>query len=289
MLQEVNFYYCDDRIKFTILSSHITDMQLALVILSAITIGLAFIASGVADDDVSSHSSVTITPKQYCFGCQALTSVYAKELSEEMKRMNKEGVPSGASVDATHIAQNLCNSTFFGGYEDFIRHSCLKIIGESLIQFLKKFEGSGNSNFVYQKGSLYRKTEDICVDLSACQLQSFQSHGKAISEKMSTCDSCHVVISELENLRFVRKEKNIARLLNEVCDFVSYSNPYSVLLESLCEELVDDFSGTPIYLRSLPNVYNNRFNTTINSGSISIVFFARPCKEKWYAADCLSS
>lgn len=55
--------------------------------------------------------------------------------------MRKEGIPSRSSLEAHDVGEGLCEDPVMNKYQPFIRHSCIKILGESSTQMMQEFAG----------------------------------------------------------------------------------------------------------------------------------------------------
>jgi len=139
-------------------------MQLLSHSFVRITVSAAIVLASVLGSEEVPATTVTISPGQYCYGCKTLVLAYMTTISDELTKMKKQNIQNGAVVDAAALAKNICDSAFFDMYEEYIRHSCIKIMHEHYLQFIKKFEGLGSPELIYGTGSLYRKTKEVFPD-----------------------------------------------------------------------------------------------------------------------------
>ncbi len=61
--------------------------------------------------------------------------------------------------------EELCEHESMTYYEPFVAYSCIKLMSEHRMEFLKAFEGESGSDVEMMKGSIYNKMKDVIIDV----------------------------------------------------------------------------------------------------------------------------
>jgi hypothetical protein len=112
-------------------------------------------------DSTVEREKITIRPWQFCEGCKVTVDAYANRSSTIMTEMKTAGLPSGSDVNANAVAKGLCSLAAFETYETFIKNSCVKIINEFELPFLKVFEGSMLNDANGIKADMFEKRREV--------------------------------------------------------------------------------------------------------------------------------
>lgn len=184
--------------------------------------------------------TVTIKKWEYCLGCKYTVEAYANVASKKIQDMEKEGHPTDTRVDAATIGNNICDAATFGNFETYIQHSCIKIMTDHSLDFLKTFEGSLTSSIAYSKGEMFSRARDICVNkVNACPDSDFQRANISASSR-SPCAACAIIVEDIETLYQIAYAPDAQSIIDGVCDSLGYGHSPSSWLESHCHELIDD-------------------------------------------------
>lgn len=167
--------------------------------------------------------------------------------SQAFKKMQTDKIDAGEGIEAADIANLMCDHSYFDQFKPFVRHSCVKILEEFRMPFLKAFEGRSSAELVMAKGALYDRVRQVCtVDVKACHSSYFSPANdeapEDADEKAIQCAACRLLSADAEHA-YRSAAKSPQTAIEGMCPHVGYAHKPYVWLEDFCAEMVDDHAG----------------------------------------------
>ena len=116
------------------------------------------------ENDPPANNSATITKWQYCEGCKETVNLFSMVSAAELAKMQKEGKLAKSVLEVQNLVTLICDNEYLTKFQPFIKYSCMKIMDEFRLPFLKQFEGSMSSTMMTQKLDIFERKKNICVD-----------------------------------------------------------------------------------------------------------------------------
>ncbi len=108
---------------------------------------IAFVLfNGVVSKDAV--ESVKITKWEYCEGCKETVSLFSQVSAAELNKMQKDGKSAKSVLAVQDLVAGICDHKSLNQFNRFIQLTCIKIMEEHQLPFLKQFEGSVSSTSV---------------------------------------------------------------------------------------------------------------------------------------------
>ena len=94
-------------------------------------------------------------------GCRVTVDSMVRRTAGKLAEMQAAHVEQGHVVEASDIANGLCEDQNFESYRPFAKYACLKILEENSTAFLLPFRGTSSSTLRSAKGDIYDKTREV--------------------------------------------------------------------------------------------------------------------------------
>ena len=131
-----------------------------LLVLALIVFSCAHANKGTADRPDEDVPTVTVSKWQYCYGCQQTNIAYANSIVDMLKKVVKGGGKDRV-VNSDEALNLLCDRPYFDDYYSFVRHSCMKIVGDHGIEMATQYSGNTNTAFLSSKKEVYQISKQV--------------------------------------------------------------------------------------------------------------------------------
>jgi hypothetical protein len=111
-----------------------------------------FIICCVSTESVS--ESVKITKWEYCEGCKETVNLFSLVTSTELGEMQKRGKSASSILAVQNLVNGICDNVHLNQFNKFVQHSCIKIMDEHQLPFLRQFEGSVSTTSVTHNSAI---------------------------------------------------------------------------------------------------------------------------------------
>mmetsp|Transcript_34429 Transcript_34429/g.50042 ORF Transcript_34429/g.50042 Transcript_34429/m.50042 type:complete len:277 (+) Transcript_34429:39-869(+) len=188
----------------------------------------------------------TISKWEFCEGCKETVNLYARVSSSRLQEMQSKGIIANSVLESQNLLDGICDHEYIMKYNEFVKFSCIKILEDFGIPFLKHFDGKSSAASVIQKAETYNRKKAICTESKACTNASFDVH-KISSKSSKKCQACHIIALDIDtSRRLLHTNPGPHRvtlrefLEDKFCNNLGYNHqPYS-WLESTCDEMVEE-------------------------------------------------